>query len=266
MIETYYLHDLIKDFAYAQFDEKKRKKYNRRAAEYFLSIVPTPENILLAYYHLKEAEKIDDGIDTLQYNWEIFDLQGHWREYVEKLREVIVYLERKGSQDKLSFAYNAIGYHLAGLGEIDEALEYFQKALEIRVKLGDKRGIATQSNNIGMIYKDRGDLDKALEYYQKALEIGEELGDKKGVATRSNNIGMIYVEEKDLDKAIQYFKESLKLYLYLGNPNDITEAYQNLIHVYSLKGDKKKASEYQAQLAEYKKSVKRKRLPNQDKT
>ena len=62
----------------------------------------------------------------------------------------------------------------------------------IAEELKDIRGKATRLNNIGGVYQDWGKPEQALEYYQKALDIAEELKDIRGKATRLNNIGGVY--------------------------------------------------------------------------
>ncbi|MBS0587978.1 MAG: tetratricopeptide repeat protein, partial [Proteobacteria bacterium] len=51
--------------------------------------------------------------------------------------------------------------------DLDQAIEYHQKALKIDQELGSKEGMANAYTNLGNVYKTRGDLDQAIEYYQK---------------------------------------------------------------------------------------------------
>jgi tetratricopeptide (TPR) repeat protein len=57
--------------------------------------------------------------------------------------------------------------------EYDKALEYFQKALAIKLKqLGpDHPLVASSYNNIAFLYKAKKDLPKAKEYWEKAYAI-----------------------------------------------------------------------------------------------
>ncbi|KPQ41746.1 MAG: TPR repeat-containing protein [Candidatus Methanoperedens nitroreducens] len=73
-------------------------------------------------------------------------------------------------------------------GKPEQALEYFQKALEIDEELKDIRGKATRLNNIGIVYRDWGKPGKALEYFQKSLKLFEELNDAENIAGIMKNI------------------------------------------------------------------------------
>ncbi|MGJ5635019.1 tetratricopeptide repeat protein, partial [Nostoc sp. CALU 1950] len=77
------------------------------------------------------------------------------------------------------------------LGQYPKALEFYQQALAIRQKIGDRAGVGTTLNNIGAIYKSLGQYPKALEFYQQALAISQQIGDRAGVGTTLNNIGAI---------------------------------------------------------------------------
>jgi len=54
--------------------------------------------------------------------------------------------------------------------------------------------IAVSYNNIGSAYEIKGDYQKAIEFYQKALKLKiKELGeDHADVATTFNNLGLVY--------------------------------------------------------------------------
>jgi len=52
--------------------------------------------------------------------------------------------------------------------------------------------MAIDYNNIGHLLKEKGDLDEALQYAKKAIEIQTELDDKIRMAVTYNNIGHMY--------------------------------------------------------------------------
>ena len=106
-----------------------------------------------------------------------------------------------------SGSYNNIGFAHLNIGNIDSAIFYILKSIEIIEILGDKEGIALGLNNIGYIYNEQGHVEKALEYYHKSLKIEEEIGNKDGIATSFNNIAFIYKKQGEVDKALEYLLE-----------------------------------------------------------
>jgi serine phosphatase RsbU (regulator of sigma subunit) len=119
---------------------------------------------------------------------------------------------QKNLRDKyIAHAYNNIGNILSDKAQYNEALKAYRKSLQLRVRIGDKKGMAASYNNLGGLYRYKGDLDTALEYHLKSLKIKEEIGDKKGAATSFNNIGNIYNDKREPDKALIFYLKSLEI-------------------------------------------------------
>ena len=76
-------------------------------------------------------------------------------------------------------------------GDLDKALEHFQKALTLHEKIRNPLGQAQQLGNMGNIYAQKGDLDKALEHFQKALGIFERIGAKLDIESAKENIAWV---------------------------------------------------------------------------
>ena len=64
---------------------------------------------------------------------------------------------------------------------------------------------------MGSVFRARGNLDEALNYYQKGLEISEREGHDITTASILNSIGLIYQERGELDQALHFFRRSLEL-------------------------------------------------------
>ncbi len=64
-----------------------------------------------------------------------------------------------------------------------------------------KRKWAAAAKNIGYFHHIQGRFTQALEYYQKSLEVSVELGDKKSVGQSFTNIGNVYSAQGNIKKA-----------------------------------------------------------------
>ena len=107
-------------------------------------------------------------------------------------------------------AYDGLGYVLLQNGKADDALEHFQKALQINPDY------AQAHYNLGRVLFQNGDVDGAIPQFQKALQINPDY------AQAHNNLGGALLLKGNVDEAIPHFQKALQI-----NPNN-AEAHYNL--------------------------------------
>ena len=120
---------------------------------------------------------------------------------------------------KLVVAYSGRGIIYKAKGDLDRAMADYDTALAL-----DQKHVMAY-NNRGNIYSTKGDLDRAMADYDKALEINPKF------ALAYNNRGNIYKTKGDLDRAFVDFDKALAL-----DPRYST-AYENRAYAYWAKGD-----------------------------
>jgi tetratricopeptide (TPR) repeat protein len=152
--------------------------------------------------------------------------------------------DKIGNKNGSADSLIGIGSILYFKGKYDQALAHFQKSLKIAEETGDKRRIAKCSHNIGSIYNDAGKYDQAMEYYQKALKINEELGDKSGIATSLNTVGNIYYFLGKYDLVLEYSQKSLKIFEEIGDSSGSADSLNNMGVIYQILGKYDQALEY----------------------
>ncbi|MGB3457929.1 MAG: tetratricopeptide repeat protein, partial [Halobacteriota archaeon] len=188
--------------------------YNQAFSESVIKKAPDFWRYRGNYYELEEAERgmAFEAIETLATHFSYQDKEDLLRR--ERINEYLLEKVRdKQEKANILTELGGIFYHL---GEINKALKYYEKALELHDELSRKEGMAVVLGNIGVIYKIKGELDKALEYYEKALELDEELCRKDRMAVVLGNIGVIYKIKGELEKALEYYVKALELDEELG--------------------------------------------------
>ncbi|XP_068752131.1 uncharacterized protein [Montipora capricornis] len=146
--------------------------------------------------------------------------------------------------------YEALGNVHHRMGEFQEAKEYHNRALAIRIeKLGSQHiDVATSYNNIATVLHDQGDLEQAKEYHDRALAIRiEKLGSQHiDVATSYNNIASVLRDQGDLEQAKEYHDRALAIRIEkLGSQHiDVATSYNNIATVLHAQGDLEQAKEY----------------------
>lgn len=129
-------------------------------------------------------------------------------------------------------ALNNIGIINSEEGNMQTAIEYYLKSLDVHVENQYKIGMTTALNNLGFVYDNNGDIPRALEYYHKALKIQEEINDKEGMALTLNNLAFIYVNQNEILKALEYNTKSLKFRREIGDKIGESQSLNNIGNIY----------------------------------
>ncbi|MDY7020570.1 MAG: CHAT domain-containing protein [Cyanobacteriota bacterium] len=109
-------------------------------------------------------------------------------------------------------------------GEYQKALEAYEKAHQIRKKMGIEAAVAATLNSIGLVYFDLGELERSLKYYQQAqslLQRSENPADLKIIALILNNMGQVYSEQGELQKAQEMYEKALNYWKALPEKTDV---------------------------------------------
>ncbi|KOR34907.1 hypothetical protein AM228_21485 [Planktothricoides sp. SR001] len=97
------------------------------------------------------------------------------------------------------------------------AIEYFQKAIDLQKKLGDRAGMAISWVQLGDIQRNRGNWDEAEKLYRQSLEIETELGDRARMASSWASLGNIERFRGNWDEAEKLYRQSLEIETELGD-------------------------------------------------
>ena len=113
---------------------------------------------------------------------------------------------RKG----MAFANKNFGTIYWARGENIDAINHFNKSIELFDTLRMDSMSAIILSNIGGVYFDQGDDAKSLEYHLRVLKIGEERKDTFQIVVTCSNIGSVYYNKKATwDKALSYYFRAL---------------------------------------------------------
>lgn len=121
------------------------------------------------------------------------------------------------NQNYESKIVNDLGLAYQNLGEPEQAIDFFQKALDLYTQLGKPIGQAEVLNNLGTLYANVGQYSKALDLFEKAHIIFEENNRRFGIATTLNNLGILYRELGQFDRAREFYDRALLIYKDMGH-------------------------------------------------
>jgi tetratricopeptide (TPR) repeat protein/peroxiredoxin len=159
--------------------------------------------------------------------------------------------------DTLPNAWNNLGILSTREGRIDDAVEYFQKALQLspdhlialdnlgnahrqlkhwaEARAAFERALnvsptdAEANYGLGMVYAQTDDTERVSEYLHKALRA------RPVYPEALNNLGILYLKTGRRDEAVASFEESIRV------APDFDQSYLNLARVHAIEGDPEKA-------------------------
>ncbi|MCD8354571.1 MAG: tetratricopeptide repeat protein [Clostridiales bacterium] len=158
--------------------------------------------------------------------------------------------DRLEESQTTSALYTRLGSVYGEQGKYAQAEEYYQKALNIRLKaLGENHpDTATSYNNLGVAYDDQGKLAQAEVCQRKALDIRlKVLGENHpSTAMSYNDLGNVYASQGKYAQAEDYYQQALDIsYKVLREDHPNTAMfYSNLGCVYEEQGKYAQAEEW----------------------
>ena len=149
--------------------------------------------------------------------------------------------------------YNSIGSCCGELGDIDKAVEWHHKALDIYEQMEDvdSAKIALTYLKFGKVYIDHHHYGQGVEYTLKALRILEKAPEQhvEDLSTCYNNLGVAYDQLKDYRKALECHLNAIDLReQYISNKVDDktnkATSYLNIGALYTNINEYDKALDY----------------------
>ena len=115
--------------------------------------------------------------------------------------------------------YNIIGILHVKTNKRAEAINTYDKAMEIAKSLNDKVGVARILNNKGNLIEATGDLQTAEIMYLESCSILEQVGDIRKLSIVFLNIGDINFKKYKYNIAEKYHRKSLEINIKLRDNN-----------------------------------------------
>ena len=180
-----------------------------------------------------ESFKLTQGL-YLYFEGEIYFQYRDYHKAIEHLESSLDIMESELKFDTIvARCYNTLGNCYYGLGRLEKALEFYNKALKMREELSGcdyHYDMAVYRNQIGLVHEDKGEFKEAVECYKDALELLKELkclGNEDEALFR-RNLANVYVRQEKYKEAEEEAKKAFKIRLeILGNhPDTVRSIFQ----------------------------------------
>lgn len=171
--------------------------------------------------------------------------RGSYKLAISFFEENLQFLESRvdpkddNDMEEVAETLNSLGMLSARAGFYVEAIDYYERALKLQLKLGcDAVQVATARVLTGSVHYQLGDWQKALRLHLEALEVlREELGDDhQTVAATLCQIGVVRAALCEFDQAMSVFMQCLAIQKrLLGNDHAATlRTRREIANLYSM--------------------------------
>jgi len=98
------------------------------------------------------------------------------------------------------------------LGNLDQALQFANQALQMKKDLGDRNEEGNTHNQLGLIYWEQSDYGSATRHLEKAIEIASAVNDKELEGAARNNLALVLDERGDYTHSLEQYQHALALH------------------------------------------------------
>ena len=144
----------------------------------------------------------------------------------------------------LSTAYSSVGGIYSMQGDYSKALESLIRSASMATQANDQNGLCITNVNIGATLSKLGNYEEALAYYDKALSQAQSLEDRRLMSSIYNLVGEAHFEQQAYQVAKENHQKALELALALGGPHQIAISYNHLGRISRQQGEYLQALEY----------------------
>lgn len=178
----------------------------------------------------------------------ILTVKGNYDLSIKYFKESLQLSQQEKNDSMAAYSLNGIGVSLWQLGKHAESLENHFRALRLREKINDQKGIAVSKTNIGMVYQTQEKLPLAEKYVREAVEILKKETDPALQISAMHTLANIYGMQGKIKEAFALDEEGIRMaesshnefakalfydnmgncYMY-GSPPDYTKAFEHFM-------------------------------------
>ncbi|MGB5418068.1 tetratricopeptide repeat-containing sensor histidine kinase [Algibacter sp.] len=153
--------------------------------------------------------------------------RGNFNKGLEFSLSAIKELEKRNLNSELNLAYSNLAKAYYSIKLFEKAIEYYEKALNVQIKLDDVQGINESQIKLAELYSNKKEHRKAIEYYEKVLDNKQSDNDSiRGLIFPK--LGGEYLKFHDYNKATKFLIQGYNINTRTNNKTGLLLALNNL--------------------------------------
>lgn len=172
---------------------------------------------------------------------------GSPRKSIGFFNEALTLWKRAGDRSGAALGHINLGYSYLDLGDLQQAGQHFADALSLWEETGERRGQARVLTAMGSVHAFLGEKQKALDSHAKAFKVFRAIGDREGQAVALNSIANAYEDLNERQTALDNYYRALEIYQERGHRDFEAVTRYYMGRVYESLGDERRAREFYQQ-------------------
>ena len=156
---------------------------------------------------------------------------GEYQEALNQFRQSLEMKTRVGDRIGQGFALAGIGLAYIYLDCYEEAETALQSSLAVRKQINDERGIGYSLYGLGLVMLKRGELNQAVEIFQKAYDAHSRLGLKAETVADLSFLAQAFLQSGKVDEAAHSSNQAMALLAEQGSVEEVQQIYLNHYYV-----------------------------------
>ena len=153
---------------------------------------------------------------------------GEVEEAIEWLQRALRIFDERDMLMAMAYGHTDLGTSFRVLEDPRQALDHFWLAFEAAAQLGDARSLAPAYMNLGSAYLSLNNFERAVEQHRKALRVALRLGDEALVASAHNNLGLAMEGMAMYAEAQRAYESALTVFQRNRDATGISTCFNNL--------------------------------------
>jgi len=174
----------------------------------FVSVIDDIARHQLLLKQYTEAEKSYQKALTIHLNLKSFDA-----DQIKKLSASI---------------YHQLGRVAQEQRQWEQAGQYYQHALQIKIEFNDRYAQASTYHQLGRVAQEQRQWAQAEQYYQHALQIFKESNDRYNQGRTYHWLGVVAQEQRQWGQAQQYYQQALQIKIEFNDRYEQSHTYGQL--------------------------------------
>ena len=179
----------------------------------------------------------------------VYQEQRQWQQALDAYQRALELQEQHGQQHQLGSTHHQIGMVYQEQRQWQQALDAYQRALELKEQHGQQHEAGDTHHQIGIVYQQQQQWQQALEAYQRALELKEQHGQQHQLGSTYHQIGRVYQEQRQWQQALDAYQRALEFKKAHGQQHEMSSTYHQIGMVYQ------EQQQWQQALAAYQRAL-----------